>query len=243
MPPFLLRFKPQQLTPSLMTNLICALDTTDLNKAATLASAIKPHINIIKLGMEFFYANGIAGYQEIAKAGAPIFLDLKFHDIPNTVAGAIKALRPLKPKMLTLHTAGGPAMLEAAVKEAQDSGIILLGVTLLTSLDQRAIEQIGFTKKLESHVLRLAEVAHSAGLNGVVCSSHELTAIKTRFKNDLITVVPGIRPSGAAKGDQSRTMTPAEATKAGADYIVVGRPITEASNPAEAAKEIAGELK
>lgn len=226
-----------------MTKLIAALDTTKLKEAAGWAAAIKPSIAMAKVGMEFFYAHGSKGYKEIQKTGTPIFLDLKLHDIPNTVAGAVKALLPLKPKMLTLHTSGGKAMMQAAAEQAKGSSTLLLGVTILTSLDQQAITQIGFNHSLESHVLRLAELAHSAGLSGVVCSPLELSAIKTRFKNDLIAVVPGIRPEGAAKGDQSRTMTPAEAKQRGADYIVVGRPITEAAKPADAAKKIANELR
>ena len=226
-----------------MTNLICAIDTPDLKKAAALAAAIKPHVNIIKLGMEFFYAHGVKGYKEIKKTNAPIFLDLKIHDIPNTAAGAIRALLPLKPKMLTIHTSGGEAMMKAATEAAKGSGVMLLGVTILTSLDQAAIAQIGLNQPLENHVLRLAELSLNAGLNGIVCSPYELRALKTRFKNDLITVVPGIRPAGSAKADQSRTMIPAHAAEAGADYIVVGRPITEAATPAQAAKKIAAELR
>ena len=225
-----------------MTKLIVALDTTKVKEAVTWAADVKPSAAIVKVGMEFFYAHGSKGYKEIQKTKTPIFLDLKLHDIPNTVAGAVKALLPLKPKMLTFHTAGGKAMMQVAAAEAKGSGVLLLGVTLLTSLDQQAITQIGFNQSLESHVLRLAELAHSAGLDGIVCSPLELSAIKTRFKNDLITVVPGIRPEGSVKGDQSRTMTPAQAQERGADYIVVGRPITEAEKPAEAAKKILGQL-
>lgn len=226
-----------------MTKLITALDTTSVKQAVAWADAVKPSAAIVKIGMEFFYSHGSKGYKEIQKTKTPIFLDLKLHDIPNTVAGAVKALLPLKPKMLTLHTAGGQAMMQAAAEQAKGSSTLLLGVTILTSLDQQGIAQIGFSQSLESHVLRLAELAYKAGLHGIVCSPHELTAIKTRFKNDLITVVPGIRPEGSAKGDQSRTMTPAEAKQRGADYIVVGRPITEAANPANAAKKIAADLR
>ena len=226
-----------------MTKLICAIDTTDIKKAAQLAASVKPYVDTVKLGMEFFYYNGATGYKKIAEAGAPIFLDLKLHDIPNTVAGGINALLPLKPAMLTVHASGGLEMLKAAQVKAQDSQTTILGVTILTSLDQLAIEQIGFNQKVESHVLRLAELAHRAGLKGIVCSPHELPAIKTRFRNELLTVVPGIRSADAEKGDQSRTMTPLQAKEAGADYIVVGRPITQAANPAEAAKAILEELR
>lgn len=228
-----------------MTKLIVALDTTDLGQAVKWAEGVKPSVEAVKFGMEFFYAHGAGGYQEIAKTGCPIFLDLKLHDIPNTVAGGIKALLDLKPAMLTVHTSGGLEMMKAAKRIIQSSNhrIIALGVTILTSLDQQAIEQIGFNQKLENHVLRLAELAHKAGLNGIVCSPHELGAIKNRFKNDLITVVPGIRPEGAKKQDQSRTMTPREAAEAGADYIVVGRPITQSNDPAKAAATITDDLR
>lgn len=226
-----------------MTKLICAIDTIDLPQAVALAKAVKPYVDMVKLGLEFFYANGVGGYKAIAKAGIPIFLDLKLHDIPNTVAGGISALLPLKPAMLTVHASGGLEMLKAAQKANNKKQTTLLGVTILTSLDQQAVGEIGFSQKLESHVLRLAELAHKAGLKGIVCSPHELAAIKMRFRNDVITVVPGVRPAGAAKGDQSRTMTPTEARQAGADYIVVGRPITQAKDPAKAAKLISSELE
>jgi orotidine-5'-phosphate decarboxylase len=226
-----------------MTKLICAIDTIDVVKAVALAKAVKPHVDMVKLGLEFFYAHGVEGYRAIAKAGVPIFLDLKLHDIPNTVAGGISALLPLKPAMLTVHASGGLEMLKAARLESKKSKSIVLGVTILTSLDQQAIGEIGFSQKLESHVLRLAELVYKAGLKGVVCSPHELAAIKTRFKNDLITVVPGIRHAGSDKGDQSRTMTPLQARIDGADYIVVGRPITQAKDPDKAEKLISLELQ
>lgn len=225
-----------------MTKLIVALDTTDIQQATQWAASVKPYAACVKLGLEFFYAHGAEGYKKIAAAGTPIFLDLKLHDIPNTVAGGMKGLAPLNPFMMTLHTSGGKTMMQTIMKSIEGQNVMMLGVTLLTSLDQTAIEQIGFNKKLESHVLRLAELAHESGLHGIVCSSLELPSIKTRFRNDLVTVVPGIRPADAQKGDQSRTMTPAEAKANGADYIVVGRPITQSANPAEAAKNIAAEL-
>lgn len=225
-----------------MTKLICAIDTTDLPQAVALTKAIKPHVDMVKLGMEFFYAHGAGGYKAIAKTGVPIFLDLKLHDIPNTVEGGMKALLALKPAMLTVHAAGGLEMLKAAQKTNVKKQTAILGVTILTSLEQQSIAEIGFNQRLESHVLRLAELVNKAGLKGIVCSPHELGAIKMRFKNKLVTVVPGIRPAGSAKGDQSRTMTPSEASRAGADYIVVGRPITESKDPVKAANAISAEL-
>lgn len=228
-----------------MTKLIVALDTTDLPTATSLAKATSPSAALVKLGLEFFYAHGASGYRAIAEQGTPIFLDLKLHDIPNTVAGGLKALLPLKPAMLTLHTLGGPEMLGAAKRiiESSNHPIIALGVTLLTSMDQAQADAIGLLPKLEDRVRQLAGVALKAGLEGIVCSAHELPVLRKEFGNALQYVVPGIRPEGAAKGDQSRTMTPAEAKQNGADYIVVGRPITQAANPAEAVAGIAASLQ
>ncbi len=231
-----------------MTRLIAALDTPDRAQAAAWAAALAPHCALLKLGLEYVLANGPSGVAAIADAPvfqAPVFLDLKLHDIPNTVAGAVRSILPLHPAMLTLHAAGGSAMLEAARREAGPSGNgvpILLGVTVLTSLDETALHQTGIYARPREQVLRLARVALAAGLDGLVCSAHELAPLRDAFGQAPVLVVPGIRPAGAALADQARTMTPRAAAAAGADYIVVGRPITRAPDSAAAAAAIAAEL-
>ena len=231
-----------------MTRLIAALDTPDHAQAAAWANALAPHCALLKLGLEYVLANGPAGVAAIADA--PVFLDLKLHDIPNTVAGAVRSVLPLHPAMLTLHAAGGGAMLEAARREAGPSCAsvagasvpMLLGVTVLTSLDEAMLHQTGIYARPREQVLRLARVALQAGLDGLVCSAHELAPLRDTFGATPILVVPGIRPAAAAAADQLRTMTPREAAAAGADYVVVGRPITRAADPAAAAAAIAVEL-
>lgn len=229
--------------------ILCALDTTDTGQASTLAGKIKNHVGGVKLGFEFFYANGAEGFRAIAECGMPIFLDLKLHDIPNTVAKAIHSLMPLKPSIMTLHTAGGPAMMKAAIKAAEDAAQtvgcprpLIVGVTILTSLDDTDLGAIGMTQPVSSQAVKLARLAQDSGLDGVVCSPHEIEAIKHACGADFKLVVPGIRPKGSQTGDQKRVMTPAEAVALGADYLVIGRPITQADDPARAAMAIAEEL-
>jgi orotidine-5'-phosphate decarboxylase len=223
--------------------LIVALDTTDLSRARAWAGAVAPHCGLFKLGLEFFLAHGAAGYRAIA--GRPVFLDLKLHDIPNTVAGAVRAVLPLAPRFLTLHAAGGTAMILAARKEAETAGAsrpLLLAVTVLTSLDAAALAATGVAENPTRQVLRLARLAIAAGADGVVCSPLEIAAVRTALGPGPKLVVPGIRPAGADAGDQARTMTPAQAIAAGADWIVVGRPITSTPDPAAAAAAIAAEI-
>jgi len=223
--------------------LIVALDTTDLSRARSWASAVAPHCGLFKLGLEFFLAHGAAGYRAIA--GRPIFLDLKLHDIPNTVAGGVRAVLPLAPRFLTLHAAGGAAMIAAARKEVETVGAgrpLLLGVTVLTSLDAAALAATGVAENPTRQVLRLARLAIEAGADGVVCSPLEIAAVRSALGPGPKLVVPGIRPAGADAGDQARTMTPAQAVAAGADWIVVGRPITSTPDPAAAAAAIAAEI-
>jgi len=174
-----------------------------------------------------------------------VFLDLKLHDIPNTVAGAIRALAPLGAKMLTIHAAGGPAMVAAAADAAAqfENGPKILAVTVLTSLDARALSDIGVAGGTTQQVLRLARLALAAGADGLVCSAHEIAVLRDAFGAKPILVVPGIRPAGAALGDQARVMTPEQAVAAGADYIVVGRPITNTPDPAAAAAAIAAAIR
>ena len=176
--------------------------------------------------------------------GLPVFLDVKFHDIPNTVAGAVRQAAGLGVAMLTLHISGGPAMLRAALDAAHEAERCpqLLGVTVLTSIDDADLAALGLSDKVADQVLRLGEIAWNAGLDGVVCSPQEITLLRERFAAGVKIVVPGIRPAGSREGDQKRTMTPAEAIARGADILVIGRPITEAADPRAAALAVAAEI-
>ncbi len=228
------------MTDASRQRLIVALDSTDIDRARGWAEAVAPSCGLLKLGLEFFLANGAAGVRAIT--GRPIFLDLKLHDIPNTVAGAVRAVLPLAPAMLTLHAAGGAAMIEAARLAADAAGAgrpRLLAVTVLTSLDAAALAATGVADSPSQQVLRLGRLALAAGADGLVCSPHEVVLLRDALGEAPILVVPGIRPAGAAAGDQARTMTPEQAVTAGADWIVVGRPITAAPDPAAAAAAIA----
>ncbi len=227
----------------------CALDTTSLDSALALARAVRGAVGGLKLGLEFFSARGRDGVAAVAAEGLPIFLDLKLHDIPNTVAGAVRALTPLAPAFMTIHAQGGPAMMRAARQAAEEAAASagiprprLLAVTVLTSLDDADLNAMGVPGAAAEQVLRLAALAAGSGMDGVVCSSHEIAALRERLGPDFILMVPGIRPGGAAVGDQKRVMTPGEAVSLGASYLVIGRPITEASDPAAAARSIAAEL-
>jgi len=222
--------------------LIIALDTPDPARAALLAQAVAPHCGLLKLGLEFFAANGPAGVARIG--GRPVFLDLKLHDIPNTVAGAVRAVLPLRPAMLTLHAAGGPGMIAAAREAAEDGPgrPILLAVTVLTSLDAAALAATGIAGTAREQVVRLGRLAIAAGADGLVCSAHELAPLRDALGDAPMLVVPGIRPAGSAVGDQARVASPRQAIADGADWLVVGRPITNAPDPAEAARAIAAEI-
>lgn len=225
-----------------MTGLIVALDSTDAATVGSLAAALAPHCGLLKLGLEFFCAHGPTGVRQVT--ARPIFLDLKLHDIPNTVAGAVRAILPLDARMLTLHATGGGAMIAAARLACE--GVLhpplLLAVTVLTSLDDAALAAAGVADGTRTQVLRLARTALAAGADGLVCSPHEVAMLRDAFGAGLILVVPGIRPAGSASGDQARTMTPREAAMAGADWLVVGRPITAATDPAAVAAMIAAEI-
>jgi orotidine-5'-phosphate decarboxylase len=217
-----------------------ALDTPDLDRARSLAKAVAPLAGGLKLGLEFFCHNGRAGVMELAESGVPIFLDLKFHDIPNTVAKAIHALAPLTPAVLTVHAAGGRAMMEDA-KAAAPAGTKVVAVTVLTSLDHGDLGSIGVEDEPEGQVERLADLARAAGLDGIVCSGNELAVAHSIWKDGFF-VVPGIRPDDSAAGDQKRVMTPRAAVDAGASILVIGRPITAAEDPAGALRAIAATL-
>jgi len=229
---------------SLTKRLIAAIDTPELDRAGAFVRDLSPHCGLVKLGLEFFLRHGPAGFAEAAQ-GKPIFLDLKLHDIPNTVAGAVRSLLPLGAEMLTIHAGGGAKMIAAAAKAAGTATWRpkILAVTVLTSLDAEGLAEIGIAGGPAQQVLRLARVALDNGADGLVCSAHEIALLRDAFGAKPILVVPGIRPAGAALGDQARVMTPEQAVKAGADYIVVGRPITEAADPKAAAAAIAASIQ
>ena len=210
------------------------------NKAVEIANSIKGHVGGLKLGLEFFNAHGHHGVHEIHKVGLPIFLDLKLHDIPNTVAKAMQAINVLEPAIVTIHASGGRAMMEDA-KAAANGHTKVVGVTLLTSLDERDMGKIGYQGTPHDQVERLAGLAQEAGLDGIVCSGNEVKAAHQAWKHGYL-VVPGLRPKGAAMGDQKRAVTPRQARDNGASVLVIGRPITGAENPGEAARAIEGTL-
>lgn len=217
-----------------------AIDTPDLARAKALAKQVRNHVGGIKLGLEFFSANGQAGVRDMSAIGLPIFLDLKLHDIPNTVAKAIQALRPLEPTILTVHAAGGRAMLEDA-KAAAPIGTKVVAVTVLTSLDTEDLAAIGVGGNTHDQVERLTLLAKEAGIDGVVCSGNEVAAARKIWPNGFF-VVPGVRPAGGEHGDQKRVMTPRKALDAGASILVIGRPITQAEDPDAAARAIEATL-
>ncbi|MCF8706592.1 orotidine-5'-phosphate decarboxylase [Rhizorhapis sp. SPR117] len=217
-----------------------AIDTPDLNKAMALANTVKYHVGGLKLGLEFFCANGHHGMLEMMKFGLPIFLDLKLHDIPNTVAKAIQALHLLEPAILTVHAAGGRAMLEDA-KAAANLGTKVVAVTVLTSLDDSDLKDVGIMSTSHSQVEKLTHLAREAGLDGIVCSGHEVASARKVWPDGFF-VVPGVRPANGKKGDQKRAVTPRDALNNGASIIVVGRPITQAADPDLAAREIEATL-
>ena len=217
-----------------------AIDTIDLDHAKALATRVKTHIGGLKLGLEFFCANGHHGVHEMAKIGLPLFLDLKLHDIPNTVAKAVQALRPLEPAVLTVHASGGRAMLEDAKAAASDHTKVV-AVTVLTSLDTDDLSAIGIDGDPEAQVRRLGALAHEAGLDGIVCSGHEVKAAHKAWRDGFF-VVPGVRPAGANLADQKRIVTPAQAVSDGASILVIGRPISKAEDPLEAVRAIEATL-
>ncbi len=229
--------------------ILVAVDTPDLTRAAALAGELRGLVGGIKIGKEFFTSHGPDGVRAVV-SGQPLFLDLKFHDIPNTVAGALRAACHLHPLIVNVHAAGGRAMMEAAaqaVREASEDLEIerprVIAVTLLTSLDEKDLEEVGLRGPIEERVVAMARLAQDSGLDGVVCSAREIAALRRACGESFSLVVPGIRPEWAASGDQKRIMTPAQAVAEGADYLVIGRPITGAENPAAAARRIVEELE
>lgn len=217
-----------------------ALDLPRLDDAKALATRVKAHVGGIKLGLEFFCAHGHHGVHEIAHIGLPIFLDLKLHDIPNTVAGAMQAIHVLEPAIVTVHAAGGRAMMEDA-KAAAGNGTKVVAVTMLTSLDERDLMRTGVNGSAHDQVMRLAELSEAAGLDGIVCSGHEVGAVHKQWKQGFF-VVPGLRLPEASVGDQKRVVTPRKARDDGASVLVVGRPISRADDPVMAARAIEATL-
>jgi orotidine-5'-phosphate decarboxylase len=216
-----------------------ALDVPQLDAARALAEKVKAHVGGFKLGLEFFCAHGHHGVHEIAHVGLPIFLDLKFHDIPNTVAGAMQAIHVLEPAIVTVHASGGRAMMEDA-KAAAANGTKVVAVTMLTSLDERDLMRTGVSGCAHEQVMRLAELAQAAGLDGIVCSGHEVGAVHKQWKDGFF-VVPGLRMNGN-HGDQKRVVTPRQARDDGAAVLVIGRPISRAEDPVDAARAIEATL-
>ena len=217
-----------------------ALDIPQIEPAKALLSKVKAHVGGVKLGLEFFCAHGAHGVHEIAHMGLPIFLDLKFHDIPNTVAAAMQAIHVYEPAIVTVHASGGRAMMEDA-KAAAAEGCKVVAVTMLTSLDTNDLAKTGIYGSEETQVMRLAELAHEAGLDGIVCSGHEVSRVRKAWKDGFF-VVPGLRLPGSGTGDQKRVVTPRAARDAGASVLVIGRPISRAEDPEAAARAIEATL-
>lgn len=233
------------MTPAFKSHVYCAIDTTDLDQAMALGTAIRPWVGGLKVGLEFFNANGPQGIAKIRTIGLPVFADLKMHDIPNTVAGGIRAVLPLGVSIVNVHASGGAAMMRAAAEAAATAGTTrpkVIGVTVLTSLDESDLAAAGVNGSPADQVLRLATLAKASGLDGVVCSAHEIEPLRKALGRNFMLIVPGIRPAGADAGDQKRVMTPREAIIRGADILVIGRPITGASDPAAAARAIHDDL-
>lgn len=222
--------------------LIVALDVPEAQAARELVDCLAGHVGVFKVGSQLFTAAGPELVQEIVARGEKVFLDLKFHDIPNTVAGAVSSASRLGVSLIDVHGLGGRAMLEAAVGVLPAMGSRLLAITVLTSHDAASLDQVGVNGSIHDAVRRLALLAKEAGLDGVVASPHEVALIREACGPDFLIVTPGIRPAGATKGDQARSATPATALASGADYIVVGRPITKADDPASAADAIVAEM-
>jgi len=226
---------------------IVALDVSSAEAALSLTARLQGHVGLFKVGLELYSSEGPAFVRKLVEQGARIFLDLKLHDIPNTVRGAARAAARLGVAMVTVHASGGVKMMQAAAQGARDDVIggrapLVLGVTALTSLTSEDLAAVGWSGSTESVVLRLAALAQSAGLDGVVASPHEAALIRKRCGPDFVIVTPGIRPAETSPDDQARAATPRAALEAGADYLVIGRPILQASDPVAAAAAIAEEM-
>src|SRR5579859_2097747 len=227
-------------------HLIVALDVSTASEATKIVQSIGESVGLYKVGKQLFTAVGPEIVRDLVASGKKVFLDLKFHDIPNTVAAAVRSASGLGVSMVTVHAAGGSKMLNAAVEAAASTAArppLILAVTVLTSFTDQDVQEIGFSGKTTDNVLRLASLAQAAGCGGVVSSVAEVKDVRRGLGTGFAIVTPGIRPAGSAAGDQARIATPSAAIAAGASHIVVGRPITEAKNPAQAAREIVGEIE
>jgi orotidine-5'-phosphate decarboxylase len=228
-----------------MTNvadkIIVALDVGTKEQALTLVDQLRDQITFFKVGLQLYTAAGTEVVRQILASGAKIFLDLKLHDIPNTIAGAVRSSGEVGVQMLTIHLSGGAEMIRAAVA-ARSPGMSILGVTVLTSLTEEMLYEIGVSGRMNEHVLRLARLGVDAEIDGVVASPHEIKALRNEFGSKIKIIAPGVRPKGAEAGDQKRFMSPRRALEAGADYLVIGRPVIAHANPREAVKEILTEM-
>jgi orotidine-5'-phosphate decarboxylase len=223
-----------------------ALDVSSAVQAQQIVASLGESVHIYKVGMQLYTAQGPAIVRELVQAGKEVFLDLKYHDIPNTVGAAVREAAQLGVSMLTVHAAGGSKMLQAAVEGSKSStrgDVQILAVTVLTSLDEPAMNAVGIPGTVEDQVIRLASTALKAGCAGVVSSAREVASLRATLGKDFLAVTPGVRPAGADPGDQARIVTPSKAMAAGATHIVVGRPITEAPDPSRAATEILNEIR
>ncbi len=225
-------------------DLILALDVPTREAAAPILRQLRGQLRWVKIGLQMFTAYGPNYVREVAGMGFSVFLDLKLHDIPNTVAKAVESLAPLPIQMLTLHCSGGAEMMRAALAAQQQTNpnLLLLGVTVLTSMDDAALNQTGVSGAAADQVVRLGQLATDSGLRGLVCSPLEVALLRRALPAEVQLITPGIRPASEAAGDQKRIMTPADAAQAGSTYIVVGRPILQAADPALAARSILAEL-
>lgn len=231
--------------------LVLALDVDDLESAIKLVEKLKDYVGVFKVGSQLFTAEGPKIVQVINKSGGKVFLDLKFHDIPNTVARAAEVATKLGVYIFNVHTSGGYELMKGAAEAAKKTSLalgirkpVILGVTVLTSINQEILEkEVGVKRDLKEQVVRLAKLAQTAGLDGVVASSQEISQIRNACGDDFLILTPGIRPADSALNDQKRVMTPKEALKKGADFLVVGRPIRNASDPVRAAKKIVKEME
>jgi len=222
--------------------IIVAIDSPDLDSALTLIRPLAAEGCVFKVGLQLFTAVGPEIIRRIQDLGAKVFLDLKFHDIPNTAKAAVRSAVALGVDMTTIHLAGGPAMVSEAVQAAENTKTLVLGVTVLTSMDDASLDLIGIPRPAADLVVHLAEMGTHCNLRGVVASPQEITPLREEFGHSLTIVTPGVRPEGSDKGDQRRVMTPGEAVRCGADYLVIGRPITAAPSPHDAFLQIAAEI-